>query len=99
MGHDLNEKHTHLSDDPPIAPGIQPTTNSNDVEYARRSSRKASIVQSIKADYGLTDTAGISEDGSIKMICDNAHRKLKPRHIQLIGIGEIVSLYNEMRLY
>jgi len=27
------------------------------------------------------------DDGSLKLRIDSTHRKLKPRHIQLIGIG------------
>lgn len=36
-------------------------------------------------DEALPHSSG--DDDSLKPIFDNTHRKLKPRHIQLIGIG------------
>ena len=40
---------------------------------------------SLKANYGLAEAPRYEE--SIKVGYDSTHRKLKPRHIQLIGIG------------
>lgn len=43
--------------------------------------------------YGVGDemrTFSSNSDESNKSIFDNTHRKLKPRHIQLIGIGGYV---------
>ncbi|TKX18724.1 general amino acid permease-4 [Elsinoe australis] len=48
----------------------------------RRGSRKASVMDAIKNNYGIND----EDDFSIKK-GDSTHRMLKPRHIQLIGIG------------
>jgi amino acid permease len=52
---------------------------------ARRGSRKGSLVASIKAGYTMADPN--SDEESIKEGLDMTHRKLKARHIQLIGIG------------
>ena len=78
-----DEKHAapHTADETPIARGVR--TNSDDA--VRRASRKASVVTSIKAGYGIADSA--SDEESINNGADLTHRKLKPRHIQLIGIG------------
>ncbi|KAG8622763.1 hypothetical protein KVT40_009274 [Elsinoe batatas] len=48
----------------------------------RRGSRKASVMDAIKSNYALNE----DDDYSIKK-GDSTHRKLRPRHIQLIGIG------------
>jgi len=67
----------------PIARGVRDDdAYPNDLEDA---SRKQSVVASIKANYGLAERP--SDDESIKVGYDSTHRKLKPRHIQLIGIG------------
>ena len=43
----------------------------------------------VNHEEGLPDS---SSDDSLKPIYDNTHRKLKSRHIQLIGIGGSASL-------
>ena len=58
----------------------------DDVEHDRSAHRKGSIVASIKDNYAIADSSS-NEAGSIKAGSDNTHRKLKARHIQLIGIG------------
>ncbi|OAG42410.1 hypothetical protein AYO21_03286 [Fonsecaea monophora] len=76
----------HLLDETPIARGVHSPSNSDDEEHAvRRGSRKQSVVASLKANYGLAETP--SYPGSVQVGYDSTHRKLKPRHIQLIGIG------------
>ena len=78
-----DDKHPapHTADETPIARGVR--INSDDA--VRRASRKASVITSIKAGYGIADSA--SDEESINNGADLTHRKLKPRHIQLIGIG------------
>ncbi|ERF70679.1 hypothetical protein EPUS_02545 [Endocarpon pusillum Z07020] len=71
-------------DSTPIARGIQSHDN-YDIE--RPKERKQSVVGKLKSAYDLSNTnRRPSRDGSIKQY-DETHRKLKPRHIQLIGIG------------
>jgi hypothetical protein len=84
-GSDYMEKPpSHLADATPISQGVR-THNDYDVE--RPKERKQSIVAKLKNAYDISDTGRRpSEDGSIKQY-DQTHRKLKPRHIQLIGIG------------
>lgn len=68
----------------PIARGVQ-THDDYDVE--RPKDRKKSVVASLRNAYSLSYPDGrLNEDGSVKKH-DQTHRKLKPRHIQLIGIG------------
>jgi amino acid permease len=74
----------HMMDETPIARGVRTNSTNDDEETVRRGSRKHSVVASIKANYGLADP---SYAESIKIGYDSTHRKLKPRHIQLIGIG------------
>ena len=88
-GLDYDEKGSgvppHMQDETPMARGVR-THSTGDEEHAvRRGSRKHSIVASIKANYGLAEANQYAH--SIKVGSDNTHRKLKPRHIQLIGIG------------
>lgn len=74
-GHDFGgEKGVHVHDG---------TARTGSVDNVRRGSRKASIVESIKNNYGLAEPDAVS----IKLGQDDTHRTLKPRHIQLIGIG------------
>lgn len=82
-GYDEKGSPLHTMDETPIARGIR-TPTPDDEEHARRGSRKQSVVASIKANYSLADPG---YDESIKIGYDSTHRKLKPRHIQLIGIG------------
>ena len=84
FAHDTDEKHpgSHYADETPIARGV--TTNTSD-GAGRRGSRKGSVVAAIKAGYGLAEKPSNAE--SLKVGLDLTHRKLKPRHIQLIGIG------------
>ncbi len=71
-------------DSTPIVRGVQ-TRDNYDVE--RPKERKQSVVGKLKSAYDLSSTnRRPSEDGTIKQY-DETHRKLKPRHIQLIGIG------------
>lgn len=81
------EKSSGIYDSTPIAHGIASQQAHDDVEYNRRGSRKGSIVASIKANYGIAEQPASDSSGSIKEGFDSTHRKLKPRHIQLIGIG------------
>jgi hypothetical protein len=81
LAHDFGEEKgpaPHAYDETPIARGVR--TNSDE---HRRGSRKASVVASIKAGYGLADHDVVS----VREGFDLTHRKLKARHIQLIGIG------------
>ena len=41
-------------------------------------------------DDDVSGTYSLGEAGSLKPLNDKTHRKLKPRHIQLIGIGGYV---------
>lgn len=46
------------------------------------------MVAAFKANYGIVEEQARDDDSSsIKVGQDFTHRKLKPRHIQLIGIG------------
>jgi hypothetical protein len=68
----------------PVARGVR-TYDDYDVE--RPKERKQSVVANLKNAYGFSSTnRRPSEDGSIRTY-DETHRRLKPRHIQLIGIG------------
>jgi amino acid permease len=67
----------HAYDETPIARGVR--TNSED--YGKQ--RKGSVVASLKAGYGIADEDVVS----VREGFDLTHRKLKARHIQLIGIG------------
>ncbi|KAL2394480.1 General amino acid permease AGP2, partial [Exophiala dermatitidis] len=85
-GHGEKRLPPHIMDETPIARGVR--TRSHDEEEIRResrSSRKASVVAALKTNYQLADVP--SDSDSIKVGYDSTHRKLKPRHIQLIGIG------------
>jgi amino acid permease len=75
----------HMMDETPIARGVRTNSTSDEEHAGRRGSRKQSVVASIKANYGLAEAPAYTE--SIKVGYDSTHRKLKPRHIQLIGIG------------
>ncbi len=76
----------HMQDETPISRGIRTHSTTDEESYAaRRGSRKGSVVASLKANYGLAEAPRYDE--SIKIGYDSTHRKLKPRHIQLIGIG------------
>lgn len=85
MGYD--EKTIQISNETPIARGVTTQEPYDDVEHSRRGSRRrSSVIASIKDNYGIA--AIQTDDGSsIKEGIDFTHRKLKPRHIQLIGIG------------
>jgi amino acid permease len=59
----------------------------DDYDVERPKERKQSVVANLKNAYGFSGTnRRPSEDGSIRNY-DETHRRLKPRHIQLIGIG------------
>lgn len=72
----------HMQDETPLARGVR-NRSSDDEEAVRRGSRKPSVVSALKNSYALTET----DADSVKVGFDNTHRKLKPRHVQLIGIG------------
>lgn len=78
-GAGANEKNVNI-----IGPTMPERKASLD-DGVRRGSRKGSIVTSIKQGYGMAEVA--SDEESIKHGTDMTHRKLKARHIQLIGIG------------
>ena len=61
-----------------------PERTASITDGVQRESRKGSLVASIKAGYGLAD---VSDEESVRQGLDLTHRKLKARHIQLIGIG------------
>ena len=86
MSHVYDEKHPapHASDETQIARGVR--TNSSD-DAMRRGSRKGSVVDMLKSGYGLAEKPGDMDEASLKVGIDLTHRKLKPRHIQLMGIG------------
>ncbi|KAK5074296.1 general amino acid permease agp2 [Lithohypha guttulata] len=87
VSHDHNEKSVHLRDQTALSSGVKQDVPYDDVEHARKGSRrKSSVIAAIKDNYGLVD-APSSEASSLKAGVDYTHRKLKPRHIQLIGIG------------
>lgn len=73
-GHDINEKSLHLSNETPIARGVVHERVLDDLEHSRRGSRKGSVVNSIKASYGLAEGPASSDDGSLKEGFDNTHR-------------------------
>lgn len=85
MSHIYDEKYPapHSADETPIARGVR--THSASEDAVRRGSRKGSVVASLKAGYSLAEKR--DDANSIKVGADLTHRKLKPRHIQLIGIG------------
>ena len=76
----FNEKEVHSVSEP------SPVKRSSVDDGVRRGSRKGSVVASIKANYGLAEVKSGDEE-SVKLGLDLTHRKLKARHIQLIGIG------------
>lgn len=77
---------SYIADETPIAAGISEKKREiEDLEYGKR---KPSVVASLKQSYGLAPTPSVvSYDSDTSPKVDNTHRKLKPRHIQLIGIG------------
>ena len=86
MSHFTDEKHPapHAYDSTPIARGVR-TNSTSSSDAVRRGSRKQSVVAAIKAGYGLEKAD--DDISSLRVGTDLTHRKLKPRHIQLIGIG------------
>lgn len=77
----FDEKRANVVSGPQL-PGHTATGD----DGVRQSPRKGSIVASLKAGYGLAEPE-VSDEESIKHGVDMTHRKLKARHIQLIGIG------------
>ncbi|KAF8538738.1 general amino acid permease AGP2 [Trichophaea hybrida] len=50
--------------------------------------KRTSLREKKQQDHGmLDDVEGVRENGSIPLSYDHTHRRLKPRHVQLIGIG------------
>lgn len=78
-----NEKEVRM------ASGVRADQPYDDIEHRREGRRKSSIVSAIKENYGIVDEQRQSSDDdlSVKHGVDFTHRKLKARHIQLIGIG------------
>ena len=81
-----DEKTIHFRNETPISSGVKHDEPYDDIEHRRGSRRKSSVIASIKENYGIVD-AKTSDTSSIDRGQDFTHRKLKPRHIQLIGIG------------
>ena len=52
--------------------------------------RKEAAMDHSEKDAVVRDSEEVLEDDSKKLAYDHTHRKLKPRHIQLIGIGGTV---------
>merc|ERR1712000_54835 len=75
---EFNEKEVRMT-----GPSL-PERTASITDGVQRESRKGSLVASIKAGYGLAD---VSDEESVRQGLDLTHRKLKARHIQLIGIG------------
>lgn len=87
MGVDF-EKTTQVRDATPIAKGVTPSEPYDDIEHSRRGSRRrSSVLAAIRDNYGIVQVQNSDDESSIKAGHDFTHRKLKPRHIQLIGIG------------
>lgn len=83
-GTDYMEKPPPFHESTPIGHGVKVH---DDCDVERPKERKKSVVASLKNAYGISDSnRRPSEDGELKQY-DETHRKLKPRHIQLIGIG------------
>lgn len=81
------EKAVVVRDETALASGVKQEGPYDDIEHSRRGSRrKSSVIAAIKDNYGIVEGSASDED-SIKAGVDYTHRKLKPRHIQLIGIG------------
>lgn len=86
MGYN-DEKTIQVRNETPIASGVKSHEAYDDVEHLRRgSNRRGSVIASIKDNYGMASIEA-NDGSSIKEGVDFTHRKLKPRHIQLIGIG------------
>lgn len=82
-----HEKTTHVNNASPIAKGVQYDEPYDDIEHRRGSRRRSSVIASFKESYGIAEQQTTDDGSSIKLGVDYTHRKLKPRHIQLIGIG------------
>lgn len=85
-GNDYNKKSQfpHQHDETPIARGIR--AHSRD-DVRKDSVRRQSVVATLKNANKIEKPGVDEESDSIKIGYDSTHRKLKPRHIQLIGIG------------
>lgn len=84
-----SEKTTEVKGHSALVSGVKEHVPFDDIEHSRRGSRRrSSIVAAIKDNYGIVEEQKHGDDSSsIKLGQDFTHRKLKPRHIQLIGIG------------
>ncbi|KKY27111.1 putative general amino acid permease [Phaeomoniella chlamydospora] len=89
FGHSAERRSSslHVADETPIARGIPDLGTDRRQSDIEKSDRKHSVVASIKQSYGLAPTTSHESAGYGKVTGDSTHRKLKPRHIQLIGIG------------
>lgn len=82
------EKTPHLGNETPISRGVKQDAPYDDIEHRRNSRRRSSVISAIKDNYGMVQEQNLSDDSSsIKRGHDYTHRMLRPRHIQLIGIG------------
>lgn len=82
------EKTPYYGNETPIARGVKEDAPYDDIEHRRNSRRKSSVIAAIKDNYGFVHEQTTGDDSSsIKRGHDFTHRKLRPRHIQLIGIG------------
>jgi amino acid permease len=83
-GSDYTEKPPHLVGSTATARGVR-TNDDYDVELPKE--RKRSIAASLKNAFSISDTNRRPSEGGVVRQYDETHRQLKPRHIQLIGIG------------
>jgi amino acid permease len=83
-GSDYTEKPPHLAGPTTTAHGVR-TNDDYDVELPKE--RKRSIAASLKNAFSIADTNRRPSEGGVVRQHDETHRQLKPRHIQLIGIG------------
>lgn len=72
---------------------LPPAADVRSIQSSEKHEKKS--VDEIPVAYGMDDEARPSSsnhDESVKPLIDSTHRKLKPRHIQLIGIGGFVAI-------
>ena len=55
--------------------------------YDRGHASEKSLPRQTVIDESTANYYSSNESGDLKPVYDSTHRKLKPRHIQLIGIG------------
>lgn len=78
--------HRYPTDESPIA--LEDSEKSSALDDIEGRKRKPSVAASLKQSYGFAAAPSFESTGSDSLpTIDQTHRKLKPRHIQLIGIG------------